>query len=118
MARQPEGRENLWIEMEIAGGIGPGTRATLSCGNIGPRSTVFFAKLDRGDVIYSELNGKASLAVNGEIILRDDTHDPLARMIERFLWDVAVKNVDDFYYHVRLSRTIASVLTEARDRAE
>jgi len=117
LARQPEEHENLWVEMEIAGGIGPGIRSTLSCGNMGPRATIFFAKLEgQGDVTYSEHDGKASLSIDGKVVIRDDEHDPLARMLERFMWDVTSRNVDDRY--VRLSAAISSVLTEARDHAE
>ena len=110
LTRRPDGSENLWAEMEIEG-----IRTTLSCGNIGPRATTFFAQLDWGAVIYSENDGEATLAIDGKIIVRDRDHDPLSRMVEKFLWNVTLTSDDD--YLVQLSSKISSTLTEARSRA-
>lgn len=116
----PDGHENLWAEMQVND-----VRATLSCGNMGVRTTLFFAQLARKnvsseveihDVIYAEADRKASLSVDGKIVARDDHHDPLSLMVQKFLWDAAVGAIDD--YPVRLSEKISTVLTEARAKAK
>jgi hypothetical protein len=105
------GIEELCSETKICG-----IPTTIKVGNNGPRVTAFSALFLEGwTVSYVERGRSASLTLGSRRIVAEN-HDPLARLVESFLWDTArgiVKRgltID--------SATIASMLEDARHAAE
>jgi predicted dehydrogenase len=116
LSRQPNGGETLWVEMNM-----DGPRATM-CAGYGQRATTFHAELNHPntqpkvtELLYAESNGQAFVMVNGEKILRDDHHNPLTNLVQKFIWDVKTGEVDAT--HVLMSIEIARIIEIARRNA-
>jgi hypothetical protein len=71
------------------------------------------ASLKRGPrVTYDELNRVATFCIDDKLATRMPGHDPLALMVERFLWDVDVGRVNPYF--VELSAAVARSLDQVR----
>ena len=64
------------------------------------------AQLSRGPrIAYDEMNRVATFEVNGKLAGRTSGHDPLAVMVERFLWDVEVGRVNPYFVEISAAVT-------------
>lgn len=107
------GKETLWTELKFGG-----MRMSFTATSNGARLTAFVSKLKNGKEISYIENGDRSafVYIDGREIARDRNHDPLARLVERFLFDVARPNWVNFS-SAQLAISASKILITARENA-